>query len=557
VAPRKKRIRRGSQNPNTVLVIFLIFFILATLFAGVFAWYGYSAKALAEKKADDEKTKAVAAQKARDWTLLQSHMVRQAMGGELLYKEGTTDEPNDWENVDLPNFDKDSKLVENSKFKEEPNKAVVEAAFKKAKEDLGWDGKRFRTNYREKFKKSEKDLETALAERATALGQQAALQAQLKKAQEAEVEIDGKKVNFYEWAKNRIETGNKAALDKAAEKTGAVKVLEDEIVTLRKTIADVEKDTGDKLRAKEGEVLQLREQKAKVERQLTELTKDPKQKGAPNLRQAGQVHALFLDMSPGKPLWDTPQGKVVRIDPRGRHVYINVGKAQGARPQLTFMVFGKGSNDRPDGRLRGTIEVQEVLDNNTSLCRITSIYDAEGNEVPLHDPRRGVLTRQGENPMKDGDLIYNLAWGSHVAIAGSINWSGAFNLTPAEQRRDLLQFMALLKKNGVTVDAYIDMMDGKVKGEVTDRTNYLIRGELPGFEGGLDKAPPAIKAIYASAKKLRADCVEHGVFIISSANFLTVIGYRPPRSGDDATVSEFRSRPTAAVSDLTTIRSAE
>src|SRR4029077_12850614 len=91
-----------------------------------------------------------------------------------------------------------------------------------------------------------------------------------------------------------------------------------------------------------------------------------------------QMHALFLDISRGKPLWDNPLGKITRVDLQERQVYINVGSANGMKPEVTFNIFGAGWNGRADKEFKGTIEVVRVLDANSSLARITSLYDGDG-----------------------------------------------------------------------------------------------------------------------------------------------------------------------------------
>ena len=42
--------------------------------------------------------------------------------------------------------------------------------------------------------------------------------------------------------------------------------------------------------------------------------------------------------------------------------------------------------------MKGTIEIIRVLDANSSLARITSLYDPDGYEIPLNDPNTGVGT---------------------------------------------------------------------------------------------------------------------------------------------------------------------
>jgi hypothetical protein len=96
--------------------------------------------------------------------------------------------------------------------------------------------------------------------------------------------------------------------------------------------------------------------------------------------------------------------------------------------------------------------------------------------------------------------------------------------------RNLQTFMGSLQRQGVIVDAYVDLTDGSVKGDITNKTRYLIRGEIPVMN---DKADDRSKLVHEAAQALKKDATEKGVFIISSDNFANAIGYRRPRSLND------------------------
>src|SRR5262249_32086068 len=142
--------------------------------------------------------------------------------------------------------------------------------------------------------------------------------------------------------------------------------------------------------------------------------------GPPQPSRPGDFFPLLLDVSPGRPLWDAPVGKITRVDLEQRQVVINLGASHGVEPELTFNIFGADSSGRADKQLKGSIEVIKVLDPGTSLCRITSLYDAEGREIVMNAQTRGRLLRETEAPIKDGDLLFNLFWGTRVAVAGYV-----------------------------------------------------------------------------------------------------------------------------------------
>src|SRR5262249_9198191 len=142
-------------------------------------------------------------------------------------------------------------------------------------------------------------------------------------------------------------------------------------------------------------------------------------------------HALMLDVSKGKPLWDTPRGKVLRVDEKEHKVYLDRGSEHGVKPGLTFNVFGATFDNRADGPLKGTVEVLRVLDGKTSVARAPQRYDIPAQEISLNDPTQGKVLREGSNAIKEGDLLFNLAGGAHVAGAGVIDWPGNGGARPA------------------------------------------------------------------------------------------------------------------------------
>jgi hypothetical protein len=224
---------------------------------------------------------------------------------------------------------------------------------------------------------------------------------------------------------------------------------------------------------------------------------------------------------------------------------------------MTFLVFDAGPNHRAVGQLKGTIEVQEVLGEHTSMAWITSLYDASGQEILIGDRKLRTISRTAEIPIQEGDLIFNMALGTHVAISGAVSWTGPFSNSPIEQMRNLHQFMRLLERQGVTVDAYVDLTDGQIRGNVTPRTNFLIRGEIPMApvkvekEKAEDAGSKVDRAVNESDRKLVQAAVRRGLFIISAENFQLVMGYRTPHSADRPEISTFRpGLPIAGSSDI-------
>jgi hypothetical protein len=536
VAPRRPPQRRGSQSPNTVLVIFLIFFVLGTIIAGVLAYYGYDGQKKLKEDAAKAETKYKAAAKAEEFALFQSYIARKALGAALV-KNDKSDEETQWQAA-LEELTPDG-TIGGAKFKDEQTKAAVEEMFKKAKDDLGWDpaGKKFVTTYRAKYDSLSKAAAKAQGDYQTALNQKDALKDELEK-------MAAKRKIFYEDLAEKIKDAGEKSLAASEENAKKIEKYLGDNTALTTQLQQTKEKYEQDLRAKDKRIFELqtlvtaaKKEQVAADGGAAATDGPPAAKAAP-----AAVHALLLDVSQGKPLWDRPVARVTDVDASARKVYLDKGSAAGIRPQMTFTVFAAGPYGRAGGPLKGTVEVQEVLDANTSVAWVTSLYDASGAEVPLHDDRKNTTSsRQNNDPIRKGDLLFNLALGAHVAIAGAPGQTGAYNLSAGDQLRELQQFVGRLRKQGVTVDAYLDLTDGEIKGAVTPRTNYLIRGELPRAEGDAD-APAAkvAKAVAASAQKMRDAAVARGAFIISVDNFLAMMGYRHPHSAAEVGMPGFR-----------------
>src|SRR5262249_42541517 len=145
-----------------------------------------------------------------------------------------------------------------------------------------------------------------------------------------------------------------AALKAAKERTG---VMTEQIAKNEKQRKELDAlDTKYKT-----ETAMLKAQIAKLQADLrsvgggTPVEKDKGGKGAKGQPVVlAQAHALLLDISKGKPLWDRARGKIVRIDEAERRVYIDKGARDGIKTGLTFNVFGDGGQGRAEGPFKGT-----------------------------------------------------------------------------------------------------------------------------------------------------------------------------------------------------------
>ena len=191
--------------------------------------------------------------------------------------------------------------------------------------------------------------------------------------------------------------------------------------------------------------------------------------------------------------------------------------------------------------LKGTVDVVRVIDANSSLAMITSLFDGQGQEIAINDPSLGRVRRESENPLKEGDLLFNMVFGLHVAIAGNINWEGQLSDSPAEQMRPCNPSSAC-SRQGVVVDSYLDLTEGKLVGEIKQQTKLLITGAMLRNADTNEQA----KKINDAISMIRGQAIDLGMFQISADNLAVVIGYRQTRSANDFSVSGFRPRLPAS-----------
>jgi hypothetical protein len=519
----------SAQSPNTVLVIFLIFFILATLLTGVLAYYGYDGQKKLKKEVEDALAREKVAKKQQEWAEFQSYLARKALGVPLA-KEGI-DEETQWQAA-IQEVSPDN--VIGGKFGGEKNKGPIEELIKRAKQDLGWDdkNKQFLTTYTDKLAKLQEELTQARAGQAQLAADKEALKKDLER-------LLSKRQEFYDKLAADLKEHNEKVLTAAQERSQQFLEALKQNEALNKRLQEAKEQMEQLKRAKEKEIAGLR-------KELQTLKTRQSFEGVPTAAPSkpAQVHALLLDISQGKPLWDQPVARISRVEWTTRKIYLNKGKMEGIRPGMTFLIFGAGPDGRALGPLKGTATVEEVIGDHQAVAWLTSLYDASGVEVAMHDYLRFTRLRQNENPIREGDLLFNLAFGAHVAVLGAPGWSARQSL--ADLAEEQQQFLRLLAKQGVQVDAYLDLRDGELKGALTPATNYLIVGVQPPVPAKAGPESKLLRSLAAQAKALTDQAVAAGVFVISAQNFLNVIGYRPFQGAEDSTPSGFRPGPILA-----------
>jgi hypothetical protein len=505
-ATRKKR-KAVNTSPSTALVVFLVFFILLSMGLGVWGYYSNQSADTKEKKGVDLKAKSTKDDLLAQWYQMQALLVKSATGQRLNKAE-----------VDEPNALIAAMGEVGGKFANMPNKADFDKMFAKFKMDLGWNDKEkvFPTNYvkvnddlRARIKKLEDDLKRNDDDLKGLQGRENARDDEAKKAL-AKVDALVKKVT------EDAVTATTAAIDKSKEASEAKKQA---LEALDKRIKEIEADYEKQVKKNGAD---LKERDAKIELLIARSAK---------LKGSDEEKTAKTDLL----AYDVPKGKIIRIDWTGKMPYINLGRADGVKEQLTFSVFGRSHavKELKDERnpkaaywqyekeVKASVEVVKVIDAHLSQARVTYMRDVSGD------------------PLSPGDLVYNPAWNpnqkTHVAIAGLIDFTGEDSQTVIDQVRSLKEFMNNLERQNIIVDAYLNLRDNKVEGQITLKTDYFILAESPQFDGtkvadAKDEKLNSRSKVSDAIEAMKKDAIKKGVTVIPLTKFAIMTGYRLPRS---------------------------
>jgi hypothetical protein len=513
---KKSLKKKDAGKPSTVLIIFLVFFILLSIGLGVFAYYGYEGQNKLREETANAKKAVTAAKILDDYRMGVIYFLSNSVGQDLEQEPKTRGVPA-----------LEEMLKDNGKYNTEPDRATFAKLFTSIKGDLAFNDaqKTFADNYRARLKQKEDALKTAESQLAATKKALADSQAQFTNYQS---KIEG----YFNDARAQIGKGNQQAFALSQQKFKAF----DDLVKQNKEIQDQKQEAESKAK-EEAEKFQI--EIARLQKQLDE----KKQAGLETVpsRRSTEEHALFLDISRGIPLWDRPLGKITDVDLDRRQAFINLGSDRGVHPGLTFNVFADDGKGNADKFMKGTLEVIRIIDGQTSLCRISSLYDASGQEIVLNDPTRGRAAREVDAGMRKNDLIFNMFWNQRVAIAGAVNFTGFPIDAPSEQMRQLGAFAQALERMGIHTDAYLDLTDGQAKGSYSNKTRFLILGEPAQVKNPNDAAQvERAKMINDGIAAMKKEALDKGMFVISADNFAIAAGYRKPQNATSADVADFR-----------------
>ncbi len=523
-----------ANESKAGLIIPLVLFVLLSIILGVTTYTGYQAADVAEKKAKESDTKKTEMEKASEWYRFQAMTLRSYMG----YL------PKDEKTGDLDKGAIETLTELRSRWgdgggalpnEKDPQKNSNVNLLKDLDTKLRWDPnlKRPVTTQLDQLTQLQKELKEAKDSASSEKG----------RADELQMTVEKKDRNFkkadadYRESLGQLQKAsadsraqflaevNKAREDYTKENTdkNALKTSHDaEIRSLKLVVESAIKVVTAMRKSSSEQMFQVRQDLGTDLKKLeSELEKHAAVK-LPSLQDRVAKVDRLKDVE--------PKGTVYRMDKTGEMPYLDLGTAQGLKAGQTFSIHGKGTDGRPLREAKGSLEVVKILGERLSQARVTTLTDA------------------GREPVMPGDFVVNPAWSPnqkmHVAIAGVVDLAG-------DGRDNREEFIRTLRAQNVEVDAYLDLKDLKVMGQMTGRTDYLIVGftpEVGGYtqskEGGDAKADRSDK-VKEAMSKIQDQATRDGVQIIRLKDFLAMTGYRAPRTlGTEPTGAA--SRPGAS-----------
>lgn len=190
-------------------------------------------------------------------------------------------------------------------------------------------------------------------------------------------------------------------------------------------------------------------------------------------------------------------GKITWVNQKTRTVWLNQGAADGLIRQTSFSVVAADENNPASAPKKAKIEVTNIQGPHLAEARI------------VDDDIR--------NPIMPGDQIlspvYSPGRAQHFALAGfmDLNKDG---LSDRSTVRDMIRM------NGGVIDAEV-ADDGKVTGQITSNTNFLIKGDRATDKTVTEGVMKGIEAIEKQAQT-------YAVRTMSVADLIAQMGYQSP-----------------------------
>jgi hypothetical protein len=358
------------------------------------------------------------------------------------------------------------------------------------------DQERFMANIEEESRKYRTALDAIYEEREKLAASESKAKADVKEMQDRVLAIEAEKEAQVKEMEKALETAKK---DAAAEKLKFQQfrdTMQAEKDQLAKDMAEL-RTTHDEAVAKlTAEGTELKTTIAKMGRSIDKLRAE-----RPEVDQFAQP----------------ADGRITWVNQKYGKVWIDLGSADGLRPQVTFSVAAEGDADAEAAEKKGAIEV----------VRITAPHMAEAR----------ITSDESTNPLMPGDRIYSQVWdrGRQVgfAIAGFVDLDN-------DRRNDLQRLKNIITTNNCRIDAAPDEK-GVNQGEITVGTRYLVLGEFPNGTTEMDKA------LLEGWRELGNEAERLGVETIAVDEFVKLMGWQQDNQsvvmGAGARAEDFPAEP--------------
>lgn len=152
---------------------------------------------------------------------------------------------------------------------------------------------------------------------------------------------------------------------------------------------------------------------------------------------------------------DTPDqydGRVLGVVPATKTVLLDVGRADGIMPKVSFTIYDSGDNNVRTATKKASVEVTRVLGAHRCEARITDTDYV--------------------NPIVRNDFIYSPVWSPGTRIGIALLGDMDYDQDGLDDREYL---RSLIERNGGRIDA--EDVDGVMKGTMTVDTRYIVVGE--------------------------------------------------------------------------------
>lgn len=495
---------KGSDSRQG-LIVALVFAVIFVIGLGVATYYGYAGQEDLVKKEKDARTAETAAKKNRDWWQFLALQYKAYLGSAT---------KNDLTDLSARRGQYESGTI----GKGETNFAENENAIKRLddKANLGWNiGANLPANTA-----SNKifTLETEIGDLRKKLE---AAQGEIKAAQAAQQRAETVAADATADFKKSLAALNQKFLELQNQKQKEFLDLQAAFQAENKRVEDTEKKMQAAIEEREKAI-------TKLEREMKDLEVTSGRRKRELAEAEKERDRLRGIQDPVSPLESGPaRGKIVRLDRGGNVAWINLGSADNLRTQTRFSVFKDKGDGTPAGDLKASLQVTDISGDHLARVQVTYIRDAN------------------RNPILPGDLLFNPTWSpslrEHVAIAGVIDLTGLGNDTTAE-------FIRSLEREGVTVDAYLDLQELAIKGKgMTSQTSYLILGDKPdlGARGALQDATrvEAVTKVGEKITQMTDEAAKLGIQVIPFRRYLVLTGHRAPRGLAEAAAPGSYARP--------------